>query len=311
MKVSLSLFPVLDQSFLRKIGYMPSPLEFYYEQNGIIYPLEVTDLGDGTNLSLNDARGVWNPEEYGFQLKAVCTIRHPNVLYGPNGIAPVESSIGLSLMWLSRSSSVRGVATFDQFIKNSESIITLSCTQSFPPGTFRESIIFSFELYLAALKEVAEDEVHLARKQGTLFGCLDSYKLILDGSGSMFPILETADPSAPLWWVECLWDDPLVDNFDGDAVAIHLNTAHPSYKAITDDSLADSPLLKEIIASALQVIIQHAMEDSSWESIRTGTNIEEGSVGAVLSYFINTLEWQFDSPSILALSIRDYLDKRM
>lgn len=311
MSTALCMFPRLEQELFHRQGFEASPFLFYYEYNGQERELEVNDLGDGTNLGLSDPRGEWNPDEYGFTVKRECVIRHPQVLFGPNGVAPSGATIGMSVLWLSRSSSMRGAATFNEPITNHIGSITRFFEHRFLPGSFRGEVILKTELYLAECLGTKKDESHLAKYPGTLLGELDVYRVRLDGNGSLFPIATVNEPTQPLWRVECNWSDPLTEPFDSDAVVVYLNSAHPGYKELNETKTSESYLLKEVIAGALEVVVHNAQSSSdTWQDIMAGRS-EEGSIGQALHYFVTTLDWKTDSPERLALSIRAYLDRGM
>jgi hypothetical protein len=156
-----------------------------------------------------------------------------------------------------------------------------------------------------------DHEKHLANTAGVLLGTFDQFTIILDGNGSMFPIVEVFEPSQPLWWVRCDWTDPLIDRFDED-IQICLNGCHPNYKLLkTESGLKGSPLLIEIIASALQIIVEKLKESEYWEDIISGRNYEQGSIAEAANYFITNFQWDTHSSERLALTIRKDLESRI
>ena len=74
----------------------------------------------------------------------------------------------------------------------------------------------------------------------------------------------------------------------------------------------DEQLLKEIIASALMLVITKLkQEDDYWEESLIGNDLKRGSVSEAVYYFVNTLEWDVSSMETLSLSIRKFLDQRL
>jgi hypothetical protein len=310
VNAQLSLFPVVDAPLFRRLGFEAEPYTFYYMFEGEVRQLDVESAADGQTFKLLDPLGNWNPQEFGFTARREIVIRHPHALFGVNGVAPSMASVGAAVMWLSRSSGMRGAVAFDSPITNERLPAVRTFEHSFSPGVFRGDFILKTVLYLHEYKGHTRQESHLAHNSGTILGELDTVKILIDGKGSVFPILEVNEPSLPLWRVECNWDDPLTEPFDTDTVVIYLNSAHPGYKSLIQGDLRESFLLKEVTASALQVIVQYAQNSEFWNDIVAGKG-EEGSVGQALHYFITTLDWKTDSPERLALSIREYIDKRM
>ena len=77
----------------------------------------------------------------------------------------------------------------------------------FPPGMPRR-VYFNNIAFPVGRWCSQREEMHLAQYPGTILGDLDRFKIVIDGRGSMFPILEIREPSQPLWRVECNWSDP-------------------------------------------------------------------------------------------------------
>ena len=105
---------------------------------------------------------------------------------------------------------------------------------------------------------------------------------------------EIHEPGQPLWYVKCDWIDPTYDLFS-DSVSIF-----------------DEQLLKEIMASALGVIITKLKEQEDyWDVTTSGEDLQSGSVSEAIHYFIDTLEWDVSGPEAMSLSIRKFFDQRI
>ncbi|MGP3739601.1 hypothetical protein ACTWKB_13250 [Bacillus sp. 4A_MP2] len=147
---------------------------------------------------------------------------------------------------------------------------------------------------------------------GTILGKLVEWAIILDGSGSTFPIVLVNEPDKPLWYVDFNYTEPLVEPFDKEYIAIYLNKAHVAFPSIQNPKTKlDQTLYVEFLASALQLILQNLMECPDWYDIQDGRNCEEGSIGQVMHYFKTTLNWDFDTPEKLAMSLRKDLETRV
>ena len=164
-----------------------------------------------------------------------------------------------------------------------------------------------FHEYEEQQQYTKEDEL-----RGILGELEGKFVIRLDGVGSVFPVYEIHEPGQPLWYVKCDWDDPTYDLFS-DCVAININTAHKNYKYLDKTKRTfDEQLLKEIMASALGVIITKLKEQENyWDVTTIGEDLQSGSVSEAINYFINTLEWDVSGPESLSLSIRKFFDQRM
>mgnify|MGYP000754980168 FL=1 len=123
---------------------------------------------------------------------------------------------------------------------------------------------------------------------------------------------EIHEPGQPLWYVKCDWIDPTYDLFS-DSVSIYINTAHKNYKYLDKTKRTfDEQLLKEIMASALGVIITKLKEQENyWDATTSGEDLQNGSVSEAIHYFIDTLEWDVSGPEAMSLSIRKFFDQRI
>lgn len=239
-------------------------------------------------------------------------IRNCHHLFGSNGIASKDSTIGFALMWKSSDSRQRGVIPVADF-KYEKKEVYIELDHSFMIGKFRGVVTFIPVLYLKNGGRIFPEEQHLANETGTIIGYFDEYSICLDGNGSVFPIYEYSDPNGPLWELKCDWENPSQDSFN-EYVQILLNTAHVNYKFIDRKNKSfNMALLKEIISSALTILIlKLKMEDFSyWSDIELGNDLKHGSVSEAVNYFITALEWDASTPENLSMSIRNYLDQRM
>ncbi|KMJ57114.1 hypothetical protein AB685_16960 [Bacillus sp. LL01] len=315
MSIQLNFFPVLTQDLFEKIGYELGLFELSYTSGGFSNALDAVpadSTGRNSQLQVRDEKNVWEPDGFNLCVKRSYTINVPKFLFGENGIAGGEDEIGIALLWTSKASNQRGIHIIADFNSKTPFPYTFNLNKEFPAGQLKGSISLQTVLYMKTTGIREPNEIHLANKAGIILGVLDEYTLVIDGNGSVFPIVEVSEPSQPLWWVNCQWNDPTEDAFDEESVRICINKAHANYKIIKmEGGLKESPLLLDIIASALQIIIQKVRESDYWEEIKKGEDLEPGSIGQAVNYFITTFNWDVHSPESLALSIRKDFDNRI
>lgn len=315
MSLAFNLYPVLTEELIHKIGYEVSNYKFAYSHEEKIRPLAALPP-DGQEhrsdiLYLKDDAGIWAHDEHDIILHRRITLNVPRFLFGSNGIACLDAELGLALRWTSKSSNQTGVIQIGSISAESrtESYIL---GHNFPVGMLRGKIGLETVLYLIKTGNPRAGERHLAKDSGVVLGKLDNTALIIDGSGSIFPIVETHEAGSPLWWVNCNWSDPCTDGFDEENVRICLNRAHKDFQTLKpSDNDKWSPMLKDVLASAMHIIIQKAKSSEQWEEIESGQSVEPGSIGHVLYYSLNTFKWDSSSPERLAKSIRLDLDRRI
>lgn len=312
MTSGISLFPVLNDRLRDRIRLEFTPYQFSYTRDAVDYELEA-NTADGENvLKLEDKHyGIWNPDEYNICVSRDYVLKTFSVLFGAQGIACNNAKLGLALLWTSPDSKQRGVVKIGEFSCKDHQV-NLHLDWEIPKAQLRGSIRLSTILYLSASGYAGPSEYHLANDEGVVLGTMDRTDIILDGVGSAFPIYLIHNLQMPLWNVTCEWEDPFQDQFF-ETVAINLNTAHRNYKYLDQTKRTyNDQMLKEIIASALTIIIVKLRENKEdWNEILKGENLAPGSVGQAINYYIDTLDWKLNSPESISLSIREYLEGKM
>lgn len=312
MAASISLFPTLNDELFGKIRYQVSQYEFYYIQEEQENFLRTEEIENGSMINkLMDDEGIWSPDEYNLCIRRRYSLRTYQCLFGENGIACSNAILGLALMWTSSDSKQRGVVPIGD-ISNSLKDLELILDYEFIQAQLRGLVEFTTIVYIKNVGTPSWEEEHLANEYGCILGELDKFIIKLDGTGSVFPMYEVNEIGQPLWYVKCDWDDPTYEQFS-ECISININTAHKNYKYLDKKKRTfNEQLLKEIIASALVLIITKLKgQEDYWDATISGNNLETGSVSEAIYYFVNTLEWDVSTPETISLSIRKFFDQRM
>lgn len=312
MNYALVPFPVLTPDLEKRIGFSANEFIGYYLDGGVRKPLNVeTEDFNGSSLStlkITDDENQWHPESHNLSLERTVFIKSPSFLYGDNGIASADSELGIAFLWFSKDSNHRGV--FDTkpiYLDQPNSPIKLSAKIN--SGLMKGSVFLRFVIYLR--KKSEEKSIRFANIEGTILGVLEESRLIFDGRGSTFPIVEVEEPGQPLWRVESKWIDPSEDRFE-DTITVCINRSHADYPSLNMGlGLKKSPLLKEILASAMTTIVLKVVASPDWDAIRSSENFEPGSIAQAVNYFARTFEWDTATPENLALTIRKDFDSRL
>lgn len=291
----------------------------YYDNEGCKKELEYVTAEIDSAVNLLKTDGVWNPDKYNLCIEREISARKFGKLFGPEGIACRSASLGIALRWTSVDSRQRGA----------EPILTLRADKKqqsdgkdhtfsegeiklkFPAGKLRGDVHFSMILYIAESGKPEYDETHLANEEGLVLGEIDSFILRLEGTGSLFPVFEVHEKDQPLWYVRCDWTDPVSDSF-AETVSINLNSAHKNYRYIDRTQKTFNPqLLVEVMSSALCCIIEKIRSEKYLDQILADDEPESGSIGAVIRYFSDTLEWDMSTPDKLSVSARKFFEGRI
>lgn len=278
---------------------------------------EASEISSAVNCLKTD--GIWSAEKHNLCVKRTVALRKYRNLFGPDGLACKNARLGVSLVWTSSDSKQRGAepvmmfgVSEEQFADRHDHTFTEGEIDfEFSPATIRGDVNFSVVLYIAESGTPTKEEAHLANEEGFVLGTFDSFVLRIDGTGSLFPVYEVFEQNQPLWYVRCDWTDPISDSFS-ESVSININTAHKNYKYIDrKQKTFCSQLLVEVMSSALCCIIEKIRSEKYLDQILGEDEMETDSVGEVIRYFANTLEWDFSSPDQLSLSTRKFFDRKV
>lgn len=320
MAKSVYLYPRLTDDIIAEGIFQSKKYTFAYtDSDGFEKELEYEEAENTSSVNCIKTDGVWSADKNNIIIRRSIALRKFKKLFGPAGVACKNAKLGLAAIWTSPDSRQR----------NAQKIITFGITESefeslkdhtfvegeidieFPQAKFRGDIRLDIALYIAEPGTPGEDEIHLANEEGFVLGELDTFVLRIDGTGSLFPVYEVNEKDKPLWYVRCDWTDPVADSFT-DSVSININVAHKNYKYIDKKhNTFCAQLLVEVMSSALCCIIEKIRDEKYLEQILSGEELEAGSIGQVIKYFSDTLEWDFSTPDMLSLSIREFFDRRI
>ena len=313
MANDILLFPSLNDDLRSRLRFQKSKFTFFYtDKNDEEHELKDEPVeAMSTIYCIKDENGEWTQDDYNICFRRRYCLRTFQCLFGENGIACQNATLGLAIIWTSSDSKQRGVIPVGTFGAGDQ-ILDKKAEKCFGKAQLRGEVTFSTVLYLADAGKPQGNEKHLADRNGYVLGELESYTIKLDGSGSTFPVFEVSEPGQPLWYVKCDWIDPTMDSFS-DCVSINLNTAHKNYRYIDrSQKTFDNQLLAEVMASAISIIIEKArLQNVYWDQILGNDGLEQGSVGQAIYYFSETLEWDLSTPESVSLCARKFFDQRM
>lgn len=314
MNATLSFYPVITHDLMMKLGIQFSDYNFEYMDNGRRIRLKTETLPGQdhllSQLFLKDENEVFDSAQHDLFISKEVVLPNPAYLFGPSGVAASNAEIGIGMMWTSKPSNQRGIFPGESFGADSGRQ-SFFITGKLRKGLIRDRFQLAVILYLKNPGTPNDDEKHLAQKSGIIFGSFGETTIHLKGTGSIFPIF-THQEDGPLWRVECNWMDPRTDAFDDENVRIIINEKHQDYKLVdSGDQTAPGPMMKEIIASALHIIIMKTLSEVSLEELERSNEFEEGSICMAVRYFRETFDLDFSSPENLAYTLRRYLDRKL
>lgn len=312
MPAAISSFPMITDDMIKDMSIEKSEYSFCYVESRKKNFLNCEKISDDSEIyMINDNEGIWNLDEYNFGINREYKINNYYILFGEKGIACSDSVVGIAVVWTSADSKQRGIIEVGE-IHNTCEELYFNMEYFFNKAQLRGDVEFTTIIYIKDYGNPLSNEHHLANSCGCIVGEVDKFYLRLDGGGSMFPVYEINELDKPLWYLNCEWEDPRYDDF-AECVSIYINTGHKNYKYLDKTKRTyDEQLLKEIMASALTIVITKLRIEVFWDSIVSGTaEYEDGSVAHAINYFITTLGWNVAKPELLSYSIRKFFDERM
>jgi len=241
--------------------------------------------------------GSWTPEKNDITFTVELSFS-PIELFGEQGVACSDATLGASLEWKSVESRQRGHAGTIVEFNRKDKHIDGRFELAFAANHMRGGILLTVLLYVIDEDpDPKETERHLANRAGLFLGKLsETCTLVFDGTGSMFPIRLTDDGTDrdPLWRIEFNADDPEEDLFTVDNICLEINSKHPDYMILRDNEgkFESKALKRQVMASWLTlffIILEEQHPDLYRQCLLGGVkNYEDGTIAYIADYIVST-----------------------
>jgi hypothetical protein len=260
----------------------------------------------------------WNPAEHSLDVR--CMIDSAKLLeaiYGSDGVARPDAEVALALEWASADSCWRALGSIHG-LQNTEGSSDVLLDIELEPGSVRGSGFLSVQAFLA--RSSMDFIPGLAHQPGARLGALaPSIEIVIDGDGSLFPVLEEPlGAERPLWELRTCWSDPQDEPFSSEYVALVLNSNHPHFEQLRDRralNIEQSPLMRQVFAAWLVLVISQVKEDMGpqFEIFLSAPYVHEGvaSIADAVRSFIKLGDLNIGSVSELFISVQCWLDRRV
>ncbi|HCD1615724.1 TPA: hypothetical protein NBH86_003518 [Serratia marcescens] len=292
-----------------------SVVSFNFRANGYFDP-GVQVLGQHQYAIGKDSD--WDPAEH--TLVVQCVIERVPLLeaiFGPEGIVTAETEVLLALEWASADSCWRTIGTVYglRHVTKDENVVL---EIKLKPGTIRGCGLISVQTFLG--RHSSEFVPGYAYQQGARLGLVTQpIEIIIDGDGSLFPVLEESLGAAePLWELKACWSDPQDEPFSSEYVALVLNNSHPHFDQLRDGralNIGQSPLMRQVFAAWLALVIAQVKEDMGAE-FDTHLGVSDagegiGSIADAICSFIRLGDLDTGSLPELFKSTQRWIDSRV
>ena len=300
----INFYPTIDSylvdSLKTKVNY-----NFYFKENDDI--ITIQHNVDGKNISFDTKNINWNSDDYDLVVNISLSIENTKCLFGPDGVAPINSKIGVGIEWFSAQSKIRDFVISNELIDNNLSNYVANFEFVLPKRTFNGSINVNVSLYLSESAAVlSENEDYLNNTSGIILGNIDEKVIFLSGFGSLFPIrIEPIDDSR-LWKLQINYSDPEINSLS-DGMVLILNSKHKDYHFL-DPKSSDycDKFAEEIVSNAITMLLCKLKEDQYLEDISDG--YMNGSIMEFVRYCKDTLEIDFTDVNSICDSVRKFAD---
>lgn len=304
----IQTFKTIDDEMFKELAVV-SDFSFYYvDEDGYNQELICkVDVEKSQVLQHPDDADAWDFAHHGLYATINMSIENSDILFSSNGVANKDTVLGVAAKWYSMKSTVQHIEPLFE-IRN-EQQVNESITISLP----RERIYgdLCIELIVYVKQPSTQPTFGLANVSGMVIDSLHYFRAAVDGQGGLFPIITVADETRPLWFVEFSIEDPKVDLFNSNHIAICINKKSKLYTSVVKrETKVGARLMDQIIASALVLIMFKVKEYYDWREIDAMelSELDEGSIIAAVKYFRKSMEWDFSSSEALMESIVLYFE---
>ena len=306
-----SFYPTIDEQLQAKLGLHHKGLKMSYMVGFDEFQLEnETDDSTGYIYTISDKRNIWDPENCDLTISKEYIISNPEFLFGENGVCPFSGIIGLAILWSCKGTNSRGIIPVGEITNQTSKNTIYNFEHTFAKGTLRNTLDIELIAYLKK-KGVSNSNNFYSTVEGVTFGTLDSNRMIIDGNASVFPIVIVEEPSQPLWWVTLDYADPTEDAFSAEFISVRINKSHKNFKKLeSEDGVKGNPLLVEIMASSVQIIVDALKNSGHWNNINEKNQLEQGSIGEAVHYILQTYELMNLTEELFARQLRMKLEER-
>jgi hypothetical protein len=265
----------------------------------------------------------WNPDLHGLTvscvLQNVCEL-HP--LFGSGGIAAADAMLLVALEWTSADSGWRCLGlpvriTLDQ-MPAVDGTITLLLV--LPAGSIRGTGLLTAEVFLGNPGSERSNGAGLARQKGARLGPLtEAARVVVDGDGSLFPVLEESlGKNEALWEMRASWSDPREEPFTSEYVSLVLNTDHELFEQLRERhgvQPVQTPLMRHVLASWIALVVHTVSTelDADFDEIvtRPVQSVDFASIAEAAAVFVRNGSLDTSSPRALFASTQRWLDRRV
>jgi len=241
-------------------------------------------------------------------------------LFEVGGLAASNGELLIALEWTSSESCWRELSRPFALTKSLLfSGATAELVLELPAGSIRGNGLIAVQLISGNIGNEGL-LIGLPSKTGSRLGQLiPSLEIIIDGDGSLFPILEESlDSTGPLWEIRSTWSDPRDEPFTSDYAALILNKDHELFDQLRGpitDPQRQSPLMRQVVSSWIALLVSQVKNDlgADFDAVmnHSGLTHDFSSIADAVAAFVRLGELDTGSLGALFSSTQRWFDRRI
>lgn len=313
MNNTSKLFKTLSDKEFKKIKLNVNREYYYFSNNEkqIVYDKKIDNTNETNAFQLIDEENEWNPKEQNLFLNLTVEIENCSFLFGTSGVCYKDSILGIGLVWKANNSRIKKCKKIGEFdCKVNKELFVI---QDVDLGDISSNTVFELFIYIS--KPGTNDyHSYFGNSKGLILYQNTLWSLIVEGDGSIFPIVDIPVEDGTLWKFECDFEDIADDLFDESHIRIILNPLHPMYPCLQPkNDKFDQLYLSEVMSSALSMIIwdiRYKLLLDGEDKINLKKDASKGSIHQALQYFHDKLKFEVNgSFDELTNSIKEFFNK--
>lgn len=304
--LQISLYNLINDELIERMNFHTSEKLVSYHNSNDEGEQLVDFTTDENQLIINEIDSLWSPIEHNLIIKQDFFIDRPSELFGSRGVTNQNNVLGLACHIYSKTSHFQTTVHVGDIQYTNEKI-ELNFQHEFQPNEIGGMVFFNFYIYLKNSEVVDPFSANIA---GTnlMENPLEEYVIIVDGSGSEFPIEEINDPTQPLWLVEMNWTEVDQDLFNNNSVRLILNNGHEIFNQLMNQrNKINQYLMNDIIINSMAMVITQVIVVEKFE-LNEDIDYPLGTIAQVVAYWISTYEINTENFQTITNSLRKNAD---
>ena len=310
MKSISKMYKTFSNDEIKQLNIKINRLYYYNSEEDIKFITETSfeNVSSQNMFQLVDDNYEWDAKLDSLFLDIDVEINNCNCLFGIDGSCYEDAIIGVGLSWKAEKSRIKRCVKLGQITKT-DSIVNLDL-KKIELENISSNVEFRIFFYIIKPGKIGGNP-YFGNEEGLVLYDYSAWTIVVEGNGSIFPVVEIDDSSKPLWdiFVDCSQIDE--DFFDDDHVRLILNKKHPLYSLIQPKSENYNHLVfNEIISSAITLIVLNIRKTQENDYFDLNMDYATCSILQAICYFSSNLDFKVNGTySELLCSIKKFFDK--